>query len=191
MTERFHQARALTAVAQVLADAGLPEQAQATAREAEAIAHTLIDPSRKASVLTTVMQAQSSAGLEEQAQATAHEAVAAARGIFDFPGQARALTAVAQAMVSAGLYQQAQATAWAITVPAQRADALAAVAQALADAGHLSEGRKATAVCCASGPWEAAIGPAILLEPSVFVALAPRLAHAWHIPIPTCSTLAD
>jgi hypothetical protein len=122
--------------------------------------------------LEQTVEALAAAGLLEQAKATART--------ITRPGQkTRALVVIAGALASAGHYQQAEATARTITI--LRADALAQVAYGLARTPGAEEAGRMAAVCCVEGPWDAAAGPAMILDSSAFAALANRLARTSSI----------
>ena len=102
---------------------------------AEALAHSITDPSRQAQALADVARALAAAGLHDQAEQAAIQAEALARSITNPSGQAQALPDVARALADVGLHDRAEAFARSITNPYLQAQALGGVAQALAAAG--------------------------------------------------------
>ena len=125
ITHPDSQARALTAVAEALAQAGQRDHA-------ERIARTITDPDSQARALTAVAEALAQAGQRAHAERIA-------RTITDPDSQVRALAAVARALAevdrdrAAVLAADAEQIARTITDPDSRAQALAAVARALAE----------------------------------------------------------
>jgi len=129
------RAKALSAVAQAQAQAGLHDLARLTFQQALQTARNIQDEEERANALSRVAKAQAQAGLHDLALQTA-------RDIQDAGPRARALSAVAQAQAQARLqdlanltFQQALQTARNIHGEWTRAYALRVVAQAQAQAG--------------------------------------------------------
>jgi hypothetical protein len=103
--------------------------------QAEAIARTITDQSRKAQVLIAMAKALATAGLHDKAQELAGQAEAIARLVTAPKSQEQLLAKVAEALAAAGSLDKAEVIANTVTDLPRKAQVLIAVAKALATAG--------------------------------------------------------